>query len=461
MGRLVRCDFVSRTSGPILDHPPTFWAWEYRWQSTLTGAFCVLLVAFSGCGGKSGDNQTTGAGGTASAGSLGTDASAGSGMGGSAPGGHTGGTGGTNSGVGGMSVATCATAYAEANVSFVALPSNGPTQFAFPSGLVTGPDNNIWLSQSIIPADVGNSIGHLTPSSGAFTEYPVTDTNGRSASASSIIVGPDQNLWFAYGNGIGSISTSGNVKQYPFPSSLTASAKDIVFGPDGNVYFTGSEVVGEVTLPGGTVETFMDTAGDTLFALGIAVGSDKNIWFMTGDGLAESITHPGVGRLTVADDSIDWWSLPNTGLNVITGPDGNLWFGSPGITPGPTTPTITGPVMSRITPGDNPAPSLMSFVISPNDPISQQVVIATPKGLTPGPDGNVWFALSNATTFGIGRITPSGDITPFVWPATVGKSNCHAPQNITFGPDGAVWFTIVPESTQTTGAFIGRLSVSG
>jgi len=57
-----------------------------------------------------------------------------------------------------------------------------------------------------------------------------------------------------------------------------------------------------------------------------------------------------------------------------------------------------------------------------------------PGGITPGPDGNLWFTEGIGNK--IGRITPSGQITEFAL-----SSPDSGPSDITTGPDGALWFT--------------------
>ncbi len=68
---------------------------------------------------------------------------------------------------------------------------------------------------------------------------------------------------------------------------------------------------------------------------------------------------------------------------------------------------------------------------------------SAPRGITRGPDGNIWFteSLSNK----IGRITPNGVITEF----TVGGV---AITSITTGPDGWLWYT------RDSSGYIGRLN---
>jgi streptogramin lyase len=68
------------------------------------------------------------------------------------------------------------------------------------------------------------------------------------------------------------------------------------------------------------------------------------------------------------------------------------------------------------------------------------------KGITAGPDGNLWFAQNNY----IGRITPTGMVTIFMTPTA--NSWCTG---ITAGPDGNLWFT------ETGQGIVGRITPSG
>lgn len=120
-----------------------------------------------------------------------------------------------------------------------------------------------------------------------------------------------------------------------------------------------------------------------------------------------------------------------------------------------------------------------------------------PRGITTGPDGNLWFVEEDN---GIGRITPSGQITEFplpqpsypsaittgsdgnLWftqgrPARISKmtpagqvtefqlpegtlKNRDRPAGITAGPDGNIWFTQASNREGTAGS-IGRITPSG
>ena len=93
-----------------------------------------------------------------------------------------------------------------------------------------------------------------------------------------------------------------------------------------------------------------------------------------------------------------------------------------------------------------------SVVVSAGAPLIIEFPIPTaasaPRGITAGPDGNLWF--TEASGNNIGRITAAGAITEFPIP-TVGSG----PQSITAGPDGNLWFT------EFSGNKIGQITPAG
>ena len=74
----------------------------------------------------------------------------------------------------------------------------------------------------------------------------------------------------------------------------------------------------------------------------------------------------------------------------------------------------------------------------------------SPVDVAAGPDGALWFTLTNAPFGSIGRITLGGAFTEFPVPTALAN-----PRQITSGPDGALWFT------QAGGNRIGRITTSG
>src|ERR1700730_2684453 len=73
---------------------------------------------------------------------------------------------------------------------------------------------------------------------------------------------------------------------------------------------------------------------------------------------------------------------------------------------------------------------------------------SSPRGITTGPDGNLWFTEGESNK--IGKITPSGSFAEFDIP-TAGSQ----PLGITSGPDGNIWFV------EFTGNKIGKITPSG
>ena len=120
---------------------------------------------------------------------------------------------------------------------------------------------------------------------------------------------------------------------------------------------------------------------------------------------------------------------------ITSGPDGNLWF----TVTARTSPTEAwGNTIGRIT----PTGAITEFRTG----ISAG---GNPRGITVGPDGNLWFTELEGNR--IGRITPNGTVTEF----RAGISPNSGPAGITAGPDGNLWFT------ESGGDRIGRITPTG
>jgi DNA-binding beta-propeller fold protein YncE len=74
-----------------------------------------------------------------------------------------------------------------------------------------------------------------------------------------------------------------------------------------------------------------------------------------------------------------------------------------------------------------------------------------PESITAGPDGNLWFTEASGNK--IGRITPAGVITEF--PPASSSISLSGPTGITAGPDGNLWFT------EASGNKIGQITPTG
>jgi streptogramin lyase len=178
-------------------------------------------------------------------------------------------------------------------------------------GIVAGPDGNLWFTQ------VGstNSIGRITPA-GVINTFPIL--GNAQHWQTSIALGPDGNLWFAEPGSrrIGRMSTVGETEEFEIPVGWGPFT--IVAGPDGNLWFTGTNGIGRITTSG-EVAVF-PVAADAL-----AVGPDGNLWFADSSGNR-------VGRLSIAfgkvvPDAIVAMPTANAGnFWIAAGPDGNVWF---------------------------------------------------------------------------------------------------------------------------------------
>jgi streptogramin lyase len=73
---------------------------------------------------------------------------------------------------------------------------------------------------------------------------------------------------------------------------------------------------------------------------------------------------------------------------------------------------------------------------------------AQPFGITPGPDGNLWFGEEGLRQ--VGFINPSGTVGQFLGVLAGGPS-----RGITSGPDGNIWFT------EPLARIIGRITPTG
>jgi virginiamycin B lyase len=299
-------------------------------------------------------------------------------------------------------------------------PVTGIFSGAYGRAITTGPDGNIWLT------DTGrSSIIRMTPS-GEVTEFKVP--------ALGITVGPDGNLWFTSGGQIGRMSPDGATLAL-FPLQYGKISIGIVVGPDGNLWFT--ESVGETGSPGGippypvAIGKLTPAGTMTEYPLspqvsgaGIIVGPDGSLWFRwnvlgraTLQGVLSAITVQGIIG----------------GLNAITlGPDGNVWFTEPSIGYFDDTVGYVGKI------------TLAGRATQYAVPTSH----AYPFDIVAGPDGNLWFTEKNANK--IGRITPQGVITEFPVPTPNAQ-----PAAICVGPDGNIWFT------ESNAAKVGRLALSG
>src|SRR5882724_1734970 len=256
------------------------------------------------------------------------------------------------------------------------------------------------------PSAGGTSSAGGTPSgdgpSISITELPIPTAS----EPGLIVTGKDGNLWFNNENtGPSSVTRMGPAGMF---SRLNTTVTNIgpvgiAAGSDGNVWYAKQQGIGVITPDGKVTERGVPGGRDSGY---LTSGPSGNLWF------TEPVANK-IASITTAGMFAEY-DVPTPGagpFSLITGPDGNLWF---------TEQHSSGNKIGRMT----PAGAFMEFPIP--TPASNAF------GIAACADGNLWFTEQDGHK--IGRITPAGVITEFPIPSG------GSPAAITAGPDGNVWF---------------------
>jgi streptogramin lyase len=276
-----------------------------------------------------------------------------------------------------------------------------PTDNSDPTSVVTGPDGNLWFTESA---------GNIARSTlrGSIIEFPVAGSDqsaGGTGSPEVIVVGPDKNLWFTDPSSftVDRITTGGKITAFP----VSGAPHGLTVGPDGSLWFTEeNSMLGRITPAGSVTEIELPLEFPSDWDR-ITAGADGNLWFV------ESTANK-IGRVTVRGDltEFDIPTQDSTPSGITRGPDGNVWFTE-----------LTGGKIGKIT----PAGAITEFSLPGG-------ADASPDQIAVGPDQNLWVTDSAASR--IARITPSGRIVEVPTP-----TDQASPAGITAGPQGTIWFT--------------------
>lgn len=313
--------------------------------------------------------------------------------------------------------------------------------------LIIGPDQNIWFSQ-------GGDLGFFNPSTLAIQSFPAT-----TGLIQGITLGSDGNVWFVVSWGapngcVGRCTPAGDVQTWP----INGWSADLVLGEDGNIWFNEiganglpGKAIGCVT-PSGTVSQY-PTTSDTQDPI---VGPGGNIWFGESGAF--------VGMVTSNGAVTEYEALPGT-TDLLVTPDGNVWFGSQ-TNLGFVTPSGA---LTTIDTGGNgtfglllgPSGDTVWFGSQYSSQVGQASLDGTllglydtsglPMGFCLGGDGNVWFTqMADA----IGSVTPAGVVSEYT---TFGMG----PWSPILGSDGNVWFPDGGDGSFLTQRYIGRVTPGG
>jgi hypothetical protein len=155
-----------------------------------------------------------------------------------------------------------------------------PTANAAPVDITSGPDGNLWFTEGrSIDLSTGlfvssGKIGMINPTTHAIAEFPTPTAN---SSPIDITTGPDGNLWFTESAGtIGMINpTTHAIAEFSPPLGIGVGS--ITAGPDGNLWFTDGASIEMINPTTHAITGFPTPSGS--FAGAITAGPDGNLWF--------------------------------------------------------------------------------------------------------------------------------------------------------------------------------------
>jgi virginiamycin B lyase len=188
-----------------------------------------------------------------------------------------------------------------------------------PLGIATGPDGNLWIVA--LSSQERSFIEKVSTQGVVLAEYQLP---AQALQPRGVVTGPDGAIWFTEYAGIGRITTSGNVTQFPLPKgSGSGTPNQIAAGPDGNLWFVeympeGTGRIGRLT-PSGQLTEF--ATPDNRGLQWITAGPDGAMWFT---GMISNT----IGRISMSG-SVTTYAVPTPRaqpVGITTGPDGNIWF---------------------------------------------------------------------------------------------------------------------------------------
>jgi streptogramin lyase len=278
------------------------------------------------------------------------------------------------------------------------IPLDAPTDTPAAQDITQSPDGNLWFVERGT-----NKIGKVVPGNPPVITHFATP--GGITQPQNITVGPDGHLWFSGGNSVGEVPPNDPTNGEAHGGLGLVDPRGLATGPDGNIWVAdrGNDDVKRVDTTGAAV-------GSTPIALGagcqpqnITRGPDNNMW-------VTCFGNQKIVRIKGDASAVDPFTTDpgNVLIDIVAGPDGNLWF--------------TGQLhnVGRITTAGSP----QNFVSKGLDPF----------GITVGPDGALWYAEAGESK--IGRVDTSGNTSEFG-----GVTPNSMPRYITPGPGNTLWFT--------------------
>lgn len=271
-------------------------------------------------------------------------------------------------------------------------------------GIVVGPDDNMWFAElndgKLIRVSMAGTIKIFTLGSTFAPKY--------------LAVGSDRNFWITSVTSpakIGRVTTSGVLTTFAVPSGETPVG-GIAEGPDKNVWFTTIDNIARITPLGHVTEIPYPTSFGG--AGGVTAGPDGNVWFTEPN--SNKIGHINPATLAVKEVDLTSSGLSCNSRSIVAGSDGNLWIDC-------------GASIAKVTVGGAATAFSNPFGFS-----------SAAQELAPGPDGRIWIS-TGRTSGVIAAIDPTTHVITSVTSPFAGDfSNA-----IVSGPDKNIWLTTQAE----------------
>jgi virginiamycin B lyase len=362
-----------------------------------------------------------------------------------------------------------------------------PTPASAPTDVALGPEGALWVTES-----EGDKIARYDPNQGNFTEYAVPTANGHPYSISPGDP-TDPSLYFTENGGgkLGRITTAGQISEAPVTDAkgnpiANSPLVDLAYDPLGSAFYTSQSNAQQVGL---------FQVGDFFQYIPFQPGQfrptasapDSTNWGVAFDRSLQStavyFTERDADKIAVFETSLSNGFVTHEyplaagskPLFIVQGPDGGFWFTESGRNRigriDPTTRAITeyalptpdsqpwgitasattiyftesaGNKIGRIS-FANGKPTITEFAL-PNG--------GTPRGITVGDHGQVWFAEADGNRLGLyygdATVTP-----PYVFSAAAALPVGFTPLGLTGTPDGNLYVYAWGPSNNNDG--IGRI----